>query len=163
MVARKLKFIKDNIKKWNKEVLWDVTLGNRKYKLSDSINILDVNEEFSSLSNKELEQRRLAKEEPAKTILFDEISWRQKSRTLCLRIGDRNTSCFHRVANFQRKFNFMSSVTVDGDRFEDLIDMKLSIHGFYKALFSASKAWRPKVDGLHIYQIQLQWGLRRFF
>jgi len=57
-------------------------------------------------------------------------------------------SFFNRAATFQRKFNFMPSVTIDGSRFEDFNGMKMSIHGFYKVLFSESEAWRPKVDDL---------------
>jgi len=79
-----------------------------------------------------------------------EISWRQKSRALWLRVGDRNTRFFHRVANFRRKFNSMSFVIVDGNRFEDCDEIKSSIHGFYKFLFTESEAWRPKVDNLRM-------------
>ena len=71
----------------------------------DSINQLDVKEETSGLSNEELEQRKADRDELANVILMHEISWRQKSRALWLRVGDRNTRFFHRVANFCRKFN----------------------------------------------------------
>ena len=54
----------------------------------DSINQLDVKEETSGLSNEELEQRKADRDELAKVILMHEISWRQKSRALWLRVGD---------------------------------------------------------------------------
>jgi len=146
VVAKKLKVIKSVIKKWNREVFGDIKI--RKYNLMDSINQLDVKEETSSVSNEELVQRKADRDELAKVILMHEISWRQKSRALWLRVGDRNIRFFHRVANFRRKFNSMSLVIVDGKRFENWDEMKSSIYGFYKSLFTESEAWRRKVDNL---------------
>jgi len=57
VVAWKLKLVKEDDEKWNKEVFGDIKI--RKYKLLDSINILDVKEESWSLCNEGLEQRRL--------------------------------------------------------------------------------------------------------
>ena len=67
---------------------------------------------------------------------MEEVSWRQKSRALSLREGDRNIKFFHRTANLPRKFNFMSGVEIDGNRYETIESMKSSIHGFYKKLLS---------------------------
>ena len=56
VVAKKLKVIKAEIKKWNREVFGDIKI--RKYNLMDSINQLDFKEETSGLSNEELEQKK---------------------------------------------------------------------------------------------------------
>ena len=146
VVAKKLKVIKEEIKKWNREVFGDIKV--RKYNLMDSINQLDFKEGSSGLSNEELEKRQADKDELARVILMHEISWRQKSRALWLRVGDRNTRYFHKVATLRRKFNSMSVVVVDGNWYEDRDEMKSSIYGFYKALFTESEPWRPKVDNL---------------
>ena len=42
MLARKLKVVKEQLKKWNKEVFGNIRL--RKYNLLDSVNALDVKE-----------------------------------------------------------------------------------------------------------------------
>jgi len=81
---------------------------------------------------------------------MEEISWIQKSRALWSREGDRNTKFFHGTANLRRKFNFMSAVVVDGNRFETADNMKSSVHGFYKELFTETESWRCKVDGLSL-------------
>jgi len=153
VVAKKLKAIKAEIRKWNREVFGDIKI--RKYNLMDSINQLDVKEETSGLSNEELEQRKADRDELAKVIFMHETSCRQKSRPLWLRVGDRNTRFFHKVDNFRRKFNSMSCVVVDGNRFEDRDEMKSSINGFYKSLFTESEGWRPKVDNLRMSSLSI--------
>jgi hypothetical protein len=49
-------------------------------------------------------------------ILFykEEISWRQKSRALWLKGGDKCTKFFHRVANSNRRSNSIESLSVNG-------------------------------------------------
>jgi len=98
----------------------------------------------------EIDHRRNDREELGRVLQMEETSWRQKSRAFWLREGDQNTKFFHRTANLRRKFNFMSEVVVDGTRFETAENIKSSVHGFYKELFSETEPWRPKVDGLSL-------------
>jgi len=44
----------------------------------------------------------------------------------------------------------MFAAVVDGNRFETADNMKSSVHGFYKELFTETESWRPKVDGLSL-------------
>jgi len=152
LVTSKLKFLKEKLKVWNKEIFGDIKA--RKFHLLESINILDSKEEASGLSSEECEQTAVAKAEWAKISFLEEISWRQKSRALWLNAGDRNTKFFHRDASLHRKFNFISFIEVDGIRFDTMPAMKSAILGFYKSLFTESKAWRPQVDGLLLSQLQ---------
>jgi len=68
---------------------------------------------------------------------MEEISWRQISRALWLRAGDRNIKFFHRVAKLHMKFNHIPFVVVDGIHYDCLHDMKYAIHDFYN-LFSSN-------------------------
>jgi len=120
----------------------------------ESINLLDLKEESSSLNSEEFEQRSAAKAEWANVCTLEEISWRQKSRALWLQAGDRNTKYFHRVASLHRKFNSLSTIEVEGTRYDTLPAMKDAILGFYKSLFTESEAWRPGVDELPLSQLR---------
>ena len=46
---------------------------------------------------------------------MEEICWRQKSRVLCIREGDRNTKFVYRIANSHRIFNSIDRLMVDGE------------------------------------------------
>ena len=49
---------------------------------------------------------------------FEEISWRQKSRMLCIKEGDNNTKFFHKMANSYRRYNHLRILEVDRVVFE---------------------------------------------
>jgi len=107
-----------------------------------------MKEDSVGLTTNEILQRKVARDDWSKFTLMEEISWRQKSRALWLREGDRNIKFFHRMANLHRKFNHLSRVVVDGVQYEVFHEMKAAIHDFYKYLFTEPEPWRPKVDGL---------------
>ena len=114
-----------------------------------------MKEDSVGLTTNELLQRKVARDDWSKFTLMEEISWRQKSRALWLREGDRNTKFFHRMANLHRKFNHLSRVVVDGVQYEVFHEMKVAIHDYYKYLFTEPKSWRPKVDGLCLPVLQV--------
>jgi len=47
----------------------------------------------------------------------------------------------------------MTEVVVNGTRFERVDNIKSSVHGFYKELFTETESWRPKVDGLALLSL----------
>ena len=48
-------------------------------------------------------------------VLLEEVHWRQKSRELWLKEGDRNTGYFHRMTNAHRRNNSMDRIMINGE------------------------------------------------
>jgi hypothetical protein len=84
VLAQKLKALKADLKMWN-----DTEFGNveNKRALLDDIKGLDGIEEQRPLSSEEKLRKDVATVELEKTILLEEVSWRQKLRALWLKRG----------------------------------------------------------------------------
>jgi hypothetical protein len=79
---------------------------------------------------------------------LEEISWRQKSRALWLREGDKNTRFFHRLANSHRRHNSISTLLVNGELTSEPDAIAECITQFYHNLFTEVDCRRPSLDGL---------------
>ena len=100
-MGRKLKALKKDLKKWNKEEFGNLAF-RKKCLLSDLLG-LDAREDLSGLSLKDQTRRTQIKGEIAHLASLEEISWRQKSRFLFVKEGDNNTRFFHRDANSHKE------------------------------------------------------------
>ncbi|XP_015166235.1 uncharacterized protein [Solanum tuberosum] len=120
ILSCKLRFLKHKLKEWN-----TANGRNLKAKKADilyQISSLDTIQEQRLLSEDELLLKASLKMEYEEVAKNEEISWRQKSRILWLKQGDKNTKFFRRMANYRIK--------------EEIVD-------FYKNLYSETEHWRP--------------------
>ena len=141
VMAYKLKALKSDLKKWNVEVFRDIE--RHKKELEEELGELDRIGEDRELTAEEIIKRNECSHKLERTLFQEEVSWRQKSRALWLKEGDRNTGYFHRVTNSHRRTNIMAVMMVDGNRTENPAAITEHIVQFYKTLYSEQYQGRP--------------------
>ena len=163
ILGHKLKALKEDLKKWNKEDFGDLAFRKKCF-LSELLG-LDAREDLSGLSYEDLTRRSQIKGEIAHLASLEEISWRQKSRILFVKEGDNNTRFFHQVANFHRRTKHIQGIDVDGVLYEDEEEVRSIVVQFYPSLYTESNTWRPSMDGLEFARIDEaeQLALKRDF
>uniref|UniRef100_A0A2N9I916 Reverse transcriptase domain-containing protein n=1 Tax=Fagus sylvatica TaxID=28930 RepID=A0A2N9I916_FAGSY len=145
MFAAKLKALKVDLKKWNATHFGHVSL--QKKQMMADLRGLDEVEESRPLTNEERGQRENLIVGLEKVILMDEISWRQKSRVLWLKEGDKNSSFFHRIANSNRNTNTISQLIINGTTSTNQDEIRDHIAQFYEQLYLEDGHRRPYLDG----------------
>jgi hypothetical protein len=151
VLAQKLKALKGDLKEWNRLEFGDV--GIKRQQLECELQAYDEKESLSSLSPEEHILREVCKAELERMAQLEEVSWRQKSRSLWLKEGDNNTKFFHKMANSHRRYNYMDKVEVDGVVFEEESEIREKVVHFYESLYQETETWRPTVDGLEFEMI----------
>ncbi|XP_059451141.1 uncharacterized protein LOC132181936 [Corylus avellana] len=87
------------------------------------------------------------------TLLCEEIHWRQKSKALWLKEGDRNTRFFHKMANSHRRYNRVEVLRINGALSDDPVEVKEHIVQYYQSLYSEQSSWRPRMDNQQFLSI----------
>jgi hypothetical protein len=146
VLAKKLRALKWEIKKWNLEEFGDV--GARNKANCEELKLLDKTEEGRQVTEEEKERRRRISREVEASILQEEIFWRQKSRIRWLKEEDKCTKFFHLVANANLRNNSIDSLIVNGSPTSDPAIISDHIVSFYDSLFTEPLSWRPRLDNL---------------
>ena len=133
MLAQKLKLLKLDLKRWNTEVFG--LLKSQKEVTLAIINEVDRGEEAGRVSPLDVVRREKARADFSRLVAMEEISFRQKSRCLWLKEGDRNTKFFHRMANVQRRGNKIGAIKVDGVQCDGVEEARGNITEFFRNLY----------------------------
>ena len=137
ILAAKLKALK-GILTWNKEVFGKVEVKKEALR---RVLFWDDLEKDRELVLEEREERTKAREEFKSWVVLEEISWRQKSKELWLKKGDRNTVFFHIMANAHRRRNCRRKISINGRRLDKEVEIKEGLIDAFKNLLSAPRVW----------------------
>jgi hypothetical protein len=110
--SQKLKALKNDLERWNEQEFGNVE--SRKKMYVEELCALDRLEVQRGSTPEENVRKCVVSKDLENSILHEEISWRQKSRVLWLKEGDKCTKLFHRVANSNRRSNSLKSLSVNG-------------------------------------------------
>jgi hypothetical protein len=151
VLARKLKALKEDLKRWNYHVFGNVNA--KQQQLFCELEVLNSKEMQGGLSSTERDLRGSLLLELDKLAHFEETSWRQKSKVLWLKEGDNNTKFFHKIANSNRRRNLMEKLEVDGILYSEDSIIRDKAVKFYEKLYTETEDWRPFVDDLPFSRI----------
>ena len=116
-------------------------------------NDLDLIADFRPLLDEEMLGKDRLHIELEKVTLMEEICWRQKSKALWIREGDRNSKFFLRTANSHRRFNTINNLVVKGELTSNPSSIAACISLFYKQLYSENEGQRPLLDEVEFSRI----------
>ncbi|RVW44757.1 hypothetical protein CK203_081811 [Vitis vinifera] len=153
-LATKLKGMKQKLKTWNREVFGN--LESNKLAALQQVDYWDQVESERRLSEEEFARKKEAKEGYAKWIKMDEIHWRQLSRELWLREGDKNTGYFHRMANAHRRRHTMERVKISGVWLSEECTVRTGIVDAFHRLLTEDSEWKADIGGVNLNRISQQ-------
>ena len=110
-LTAKLKELKQKLKVRNREVFGNLKCN--KDAALQQVEYWDRVEGERSLTVEELACKKQANEGYAKWVDLEETHWRQASRELWLKAGDRNTGYFHHMTSAHRRANYMDRIKIN--------------------------------------------------
>ena len=106
-----------------------------------------------SLSLEETELKKEAKESYKKWVLMEETHWRQLSREIWQREGDKNMSFFHRMINAHCRNNSLDRIKINGVWLSEEQEVREGVANAYQQMLSEDLGWKADIGRLQLEQI----------
>ncbi|RVW55480.1 LINE-1 reverse transcriptase-like [Vitis vinifera] len=108
------------------------------------------------LTVEETELKKEAKENYRKWVTMEETHWRQLSREIWLKEGDRNTGFFHRMASAHCRNNQLERIKINGEWLLEEQEIREGIASTFQSLLSEDMGWKADIGGLRLDRISQQ-------
>lgn len=134
-VVTKLKYLKQCLKQWNKDCFKNIFAE----KVQTETELASLAEEImkSGMNDSCYLEEKALNSKLNDLLIKEEIFWRQKSREVWLKAGDRNSKFFHNSTKARRECNKISCLKVgDGSLIEDLDEIKFSAVNYFQNLLN---------------------------
>ena len=83
-----------------------------------------------------------------KWLLMEEAFWRQKSREIWSREGDKNIGFFHRMANAHKRSNLLRKIKISGVWCTEENEIQEGVARAFQNLLLEPGDWHPSLAGL---------------
>ncbi|RVX23652.1 Transposon TX1 uncharacterized 149 kDa protein [Vitis vinifera] len=153
-LAVKMKEIKKKLKVWNKEVFG--RLETNKASALYQVDFWDRVESERVLSMEEAELKKEAKDSFKKWVLLEEAHWRQHSREIWLKDGDKNTGFFHRMASAHRRHNAMDRIKINGEWLVEEQEVREGVVNSFQQLLTEDMGWQADIGSIPVGCISQQ-------
>ena len=87
---------------------------------------------------------------------MEETHWRQLSREIWLKEGNRNTGFFHRMASAHRRNNSLERIKINGEWLLEEQEIREGIANAFQNLLSEDMGWKADIGRLQFDQISQQ-------
>lgn len=77
------------------------------------------------------------------TVELEEVAWRQRSRAVWLKEGDKNTKFSHETMNYHKRYNNIDSLLIKG---AIVSEPTVEIIGLFQNLYRENEHWRPQFN-----------------
>lgn len=135
--------VKNEVKKWNREVFGDVRL--EKNTLLNRIGELDEMEIIGELD----ENRRVERRKLEETILREQISWNQKVKIKGVTEWDNNSKLFHRAASRRKANKVINKIEgSEGSVLYSEREIVEEITSFFEGLYNENEKINFRIEGL---------------
>ncbi|WMV29767.1 hypothetical protein MTR67_023152 [Solanum verrucosum] len=144
VLVAKLRALKEKLKEWSK-----TSQGNLKQQKQLVLNQLaeiEMIQDQRILEEGEIVSRLALTTELEEIVKNEETAWRQRSRAVWLRQGDRNTNFFHKVANSHRRVNTTDKIKAREELLTEPAEIQREITEYYENLYSETEDWRPELE-----------------
>ena len=141
--AAKLKKIKMAIKGWLP--FRRIDHQARLTEIENLVQGFDIMAESGTLSQDDLARKHSLRVEHFNILRELEVYWKQRSRIQWLKEGDLNTVFFHKMVNFRRRINNISSLNIEGVHIDSPMIISLAIENFFKSLYN-----KPTCQGVSL-------------
>ncbi|XP_059066266.1 uncharacterized protein LOC131857597 [Cryptomeria japonica] len=92
-VSKKLRHVKEEVKKWNREVFGDIFV--QKFAIQEELGLIQDKDQNEGYVNDNFSKESEVFSKYHKIIAQEETFWRKRSRSLWLKDGDKNLRFFH--------------------------------------------------------------------
>jgi len=133
LFQKKLKYLKEEIKRWNKS-----TFGNifkSKEQLTQEMKAIQQKMILEGRSEELSQKEQITENKIIERDLQEETLWRQKSRVRWLKEGEKNTKLFHKTTVQRRMINQISYVNNEqGNKVETHEEIEKEFLNYFKKM-----------------------------